>query len=144
MSDGLPPATLFDTAADRVLAAVPAQVAALLREFLSEPPREVDVLKREAHAYIEKLAGMRDEVEFLDLGLARRIEAQCQALLAGLDSDMDEHQLVQAAVRYFIEENDAEGDIVSLVGFDDDAQVIALVARAIGREEVLEITGVEP
>ncbi len=139
------PGPLFETPVDRVLSAAPADVAKLLDRFLEEPLREITELRSEVRTYLEKLENLSGEEEFLDLQLARIIAAQCEALLVGLNSTSSEHarRLVQMAVRYFIEDDDAEGDITSPIGFDDDAEVVVLVAQELGREDVLTITGDE-
>jgi len=81
------------------------------------------------------------ESEFLDLKLARQVAFRCEALLDGLtpESTPEIQRLVQASVRYFIKHDDEENDIGSPIGFDDDAGVVKLVARAIGREDVLDL-----
>ena len=44
----------------------------------------------------------------------------------------EHHRLVQAAVRYFVTEEDAEADRESLIGFEDDRLVAATVAEELG------------
>jgi hypothetical protein len=140
------PGPLFETPEDRVLTSAPAGAAGLLREYLKEPLREVSELREEVRSYLSHLEHLSTEAEFLDLTLARRIGAQCAALLEGLNphGSEDAHRLVQAAIRYFIEDDDAEGDTTSPIGFDDDAEVVEIVARELGREDVLDISGEEP
>ncbi len=132
------PGPLFETPVDRVLAAVPASIAGLLRQYLDEPLRAPDELRTDVHAYLAKLESLSADMEFLDLALARRIAAACEALLTGVGShgSEDAHRLVQIAVRYFIEDDDDEGDTTSPIGFDDDAEVVDLIARELGREDV--------
>ena len=56
------------------------------------------------------------------------------------DDTPEEHwRLVQAAVRYFVSTEDADADLESLIGFDDDGDVIEAVALAVGLGHVLEI-----
>ena len=130
-----------DTPIFRVLDAVPPAVAAVLRRLLSEPAREVATLREEIRSYVQELRDLNRDVEFLDFDLARQVATRCEALLDGITpaSPPEIHRLVQAAVRYFIENDDEENDIESPIGFDYDAEVVNLVARAIGREDVLEL-----
>jgi hypothetical protein len=41
---------------------------------------------------------------------------------------------VQAAVRYLVIEDDATNDLGSILGLDDDAEVMNAVLRRLGRE----------
>ena len=142
--DAMPPSKpgplpLFDTALDRVCAALPGEVSGFLRRFATERPWDVAVLRGELEAYLTSLELLADTEEFLDLRTARILAKQCAALLSRKFESKQEHQLVQAAVRYFIEDDDAEGDTTSIIGFDDDAEVIAAVARELNRAEVLAL-----
>lgn len=139
------PGPLFETPITRVLDAAPPAIANLLRQFLDDPLRDVSELRNDINSYLQKLSDINEESEFLDLALARRVAAQCVALLDGLgpDSSQEAQQLVQVAVSYFVKDDDAEGDTDSLIGFDDDAEVVELVAREIGREDVLDIDAPE-
>ena len=127
------------TSIDRVIKAAPAEVADLLRRFTREPLQEGSVLLGRVRAYLEELQHLSEESEFLDLVLARRVADQCESLIASLPTSgsEDAHRLVQAAVRYFVEAGDAEADLSSPIGFDDDAQVVELVARELGWEHIL-------
>jgi len=124
-----------------VLGAAPPAVAALLKQFIEGPFREVLELRRDIRAYVEKLETISKKTEFLDLVLARRVATQCESLLDGLgpDSSKEHRQLIQAAVQYFIENEDEENDIESPIGFDDDLEVVELIAREIDRADILDI-----
>ena len=108
-----------------------------LREVILSPTDHVQI-----DAYLEHLQSLQSENEFLDLESAKRIAAQCKVLLDGLDAEY--HQLVQAGIHYFIEKDDAESDLDSPIGFDDDAEVIRLIAKEMGREDVLNPGGDTP
>lgn len=43
-------------------------------------------------------------------------------------------RLVQAAVRYFVIEDDADSDLDSILGLDDDAEVLNAVLRHLGHD----------
>jgi hypothetical protein len=43
--------------------------------------------------------------------------------------------MVQAAVRYFLIEDDADGDLDSILGLDDDADVMNAVLRHLGYDD---------
>lgn len=124
----------FETPITRVLAAAPREVAAILREMFERPPLDISTLKRNTQTHLERLEAAVDTHELLDITTARKVAAQCQALLDEVTTSTDpEHKrLIQVAVRYFIEHDDAESDIDSATGFDDDAEVVALIAREVG------------
>lgn len=130
---------LFDTPLDRVLRALSFDDGGRLREYSNEPARGTEELEAQVDGYLSTLEEKQEEHEFLDIELARKVAAQCKALLRGVDEEY--HQLLQAGIRYFIEENDAEADMESPIGFDDDAEVIALIAKEMGREDVLTMKG---
>lgn len=75
--------------------------------------------------------------EFLDLAAA---EALAHGLAALLDQYPDctpaQQALIIGAARYFVRRDDAEGDLVSVLGFDDDKTVFNHVAEAVGRPEL--------
>ena len=56
----------------------------------------------------------------------------------GNELNIDLLQLQGEGSSYLILDEDSEGDTTSPIGFDDDALVIELVAKAVGREDVLE------
>ena len=70
---------------------------------------------------------------FLDLDTAEKVAAGCLHLLDQLAPGMEPepHHAVQAAVLYFVLEDDAEADD-SVIGFDDDLQVLDTTAQYLG------------
>ena len=48
------------------------------------------------------------------------------------DTPDAERLAIQAAVRYFVLEDDAESDLNSVIGLDDDAEVVNAVLRHLG------------
>ena len=64
----------------------------------------------------------------LDLQLAERLAEACVALLAEWPRlGPPERALVVGAVRYYVDQHDADDDFGSSVGFEDDRRVIAFV-----------------
>ncbi len=64
-------------------------------------------------------------------------QALCDAsirLLGSLNDNSPEStvRLIQAAVQYFVLEDDADGDLDSILGLDDDAQVMNAVIDKLG------------
>jgi uncharacterized membrane protein YkvA (DUF1232 family) len=113
--------------------------------------RIVDQLRGEAlvplHVLAGELAGYTNELdkhvgntEFYDLDTARRAATLCHKLLAALPEKPDEeqHRLVQLAINYFVLAEDANDDNHSLIGFDDDLQVVVAAIEDIGFSHLLQ------
>jgi len=129
-----------DSATQRVLGGLDADAAELVRGYLAEPLASPELLSEHARVYFKQLEGLAAEGEVIDVELATSLAMSCDRLLDEIDDDTsEEHQrLIQAAVRYFVNEEDADGDTESLIGFDDDNAVIEAVAIAVGCAHVLE------
>ena len=122
-----------------LLSAVPADARALVADLLAEPSIGHDDLLDAVADYLDEisLAAARDG--FVDAKLGETVAEVCLELLADLGSGTSDkdNRLVQVAVRYFVVEDDADGDLTSVVGFDDDARVLNAILRLLGREELL-------
>ena len=73
------------------------------------------------------------------MNLAEYIGRACFALLDSLGPDTPEEsrRLTQLACRYFVETEDGEGDLGSVFGFDDDAEVLNAVVLKLDRPELV-------
>ena len=87
-------------------------------------------------------ASARQENELLDASLGEALDGTCRALLDLVDAGAEEPtlRLVQATVRYFVAEDDAEPDRDSMWGLDDDAAVCNAIVRHLGREDLVVAT----
>lgn len=84
-----------------------------------------------AHLTLARARAANDP--FVDLARAEQVAAACLALLdAWPRLDDDGRSWVAAACLYFADTDDAEDDFTSLVGFDDDAEVVNQVAARLG------------
>jgi uncharacterized membrane protein YkvA (DUF1232 family) len=106
--------------------------------LLREEPLPLGELRDEVAAYLLRLEREADLDEAIDLDMAEAIARSLRGLLDHVADEGDEeaHRLVHAAVRYFILEEDAEDDLASLIGFDDDAEVVTEVAEALDRPDL--------
>lgn len=95
----------------------------------SEP--DTEELRAALDDYMVRCRSLAESVEFFDLELAQRTYESCRALLDHLASDNAPWRAVAAAVHYFIAEDDAIGDS-TLIGFDDDWQVVAATCEVLG------------
>jgi len=118
----------------RLISGVSFDARAQLRAHFDAPLKPPAQQQRELTTYLQSLESQAAEHEFLDLELARQLSQECEALLDLLNNRTSEqtHRLVQMAVSYFIDPHDAEDDTDSPIGFDDDAEVIRLVAEELG------------
>jgi hypothetical protein len=132
--------TELGEATERVLGAVDGEVAAILRGYLAEPFSSPDVLQDHTNMYMKQLEGLVAEGDVIDLELASDLAVRCVRMAGEIEQGVpEEHRrLIQAAIRYFVNSEDADGDIESLIGFDDDSAVIEAVALAIGCAHILE------
>ena len=106
--------------------------------FTVQPAEVPETVRHEEspEAYVERLQAEAGTHEFLDLGLAEALGKACLRLLERLDdAQTNGPGLIQAAVQYFVLEEDAEDDL-SVAGFDDDAEVFNAVVRHLGWPEL--------
>ena len=99
--------------------------AATVEELLG---RRADI-----HAYVNRVRGAAATRDFVDLRTAVRLADELEAELDRVDDlDAEGRALVWAAIDYFLDESDAEADLTSPLGFDDDADVVHAVLRQVG------------
>ena len=98
------------------------------------------VLAGELADYTDGLDNQARRAEFFDLDTAKQAATLCLKLLAALPAhpSQEQHRLTQLAINYFIVEEDAENDNESLIGFDDDLQVVVAVIEELGFNHLLE------
>src|SRR5262245_9204138 len=117
----------------RVLAQLPGAVRQVLAECQARPPRPLQEMRHAVVDYLRLLRRQAQQVEFLDLETAERAARGCLHLITTAEhvSDPARERAIQAAVEYFLRRADAEDDL-SIVGFDDDLQVIRTTAEVLG------------
>jgi uncharacterized membrane protein YkvA (DUF1232 family) len=100
----------------------------------------VQVLSDELQEYVEELDKHSSNAEFVDAAIAKRITSLCWKLLDAMPAEPDErqHRLTQLAINYFVLAEDGHDDNHSLIGFDDDLQVVEAVIKELGLTELLE------
>ncbi len=84
-------------------------------------------------AHLVSLLEAGRENEFLDMAQAERLTTRSLALLDRLQDGMPnvERKLILAAVYYFIVDEDGESDTESVLGLDDDEQVLDVVEKVL-------------
>ncbi len=122
-----------------LLEALPLEVRPLVEKLMREPLVPPDELRSELKSHeqqVDRAAAGRGD---LDVNLAECIGRSCFVLLDALGPDTPEEsrRLTQLACRYFVETEDREGDLGSVFGFDDDAEVLNAVAMKLGRPDLV-------
>jgi hypothetical protein len=105
--------------------------ARLLTEYRSV---QRDQMAARVGAYLAHIEAAAGENELLDLSAARALG---NAMLELIKRCPDQHgPHLHAAVSYFVHADDAEHDLDSLVGFDDDVGVFNAVCEHVGLSEL--------
>lgn len=119
----------------RVMERLPEAVAVLFGRLLREPKRSREEMRRRVSGYLVEIESRAREVDFIDVELAQAIADGCHRLIDTPEAGASEEhrRLVQAAVLYFVMDEDAEGDTSSLIGFDDDRLVVDAVRDELQR-----------
>lgn len=123
-----------EIAIGRVIARLPDAVEALFRRMMREPRRSRQELRRLVAAHLVRLETLARGVDYLDVELAAEVANRCHRLIDTIAPPVseDHRRLVQAAVLYFVLDEDVEGDTTSLIGLDDDRLVVAAVFDELG------------
>ena len=123
-----------DVSIDRVMRALPARVGAIVERQFRERRSSPIELHRTVSDYRNGLEGAARDGRYIDVILATEVANLLHRLIDTLQGPVapEHHRLVQAAVRYFVTEEDAESDRDSLIGFEDDRLVAAAVAEELG------------
>ena len=97
-------------------------------------------MSSELERYASQLKYQAQKSEFFDLDTAEQAATLCRKLLEALPAGLsqEQHRLTQLAINYFVLEEDAEDDNYSLIGFDDDLQVVVAVIEELGFNHLLE------
>jgi uncharacterized membrane protein YkvA (DUF1232 family) len=121
------------------LSAMPGNARALFDALLREQALPRDVLAREVNGYAQFVQHKAASHPEVDGASARALADVSLRLLELLNDDLgeDRRRLIQAAIRYFVLEEDAEGDLVSESGFDDDVLVMNATLRVLGLDHLL-------
>jgi hypothetical protein len=119
---------------------IPHESQALFDRLHDAPLVPVAELHAQLEAYAARLTATTAANDLLDAALLEAITHCCEGLLDMIDADTDEatRRLVQAAVRYFVDEEDVEPDRDTLWGLDDDAVVCGAVAYHLGRDDLAD------
>jgi len=119
------------------ISGIPPEAQRLFDELHDAELAPAATLRAELSDYAEHIAAKTADNEMLDASMAENLTRCCEVLLEiAEEADEATKRLVQAAVRYFIDEDDAEPDRGTMWGLDDDAAVCNAVAKHLGRDDL--------
>jgi hypothetical protein len=100
-------------------------------------PNQIIDLQKQIAVHIGNIKDALQQNEFIDLDLAEHIASILVQILKELASyPENKRRLIIGASRYFIQSHDAQADLASVLGFDDDATVLNYVLMEIGRSDL--------
>jgi hypothetical protein len=121
-----------------LVSSLPPQVRTSVDGLLLRPTSTREHMLAELDAYTVRIDDAARRRPDLDVNRAEGIMRACRTLLdedwGGLPDD--QRRMVQLACDYYIDPDDEDGDLESVFGFDDDAQVLNLVLDALQRSEL--------
>jgi len=98
--------------------------------FLKTRPLTRELLIAKVRKYIDTICEASDEEQHLDIATSSDLGRGLLRLLRDCPDEALPH--AQAATFYFVESEDAEPDLSSALGFEDDACVFNAVCRHVG------------
>ena len=119
---------------------IPAEAEPLFRQLLDDEPVDHATLTSLLTEHVADISAQSGSDEPPNLKKALQLAAACRGLLdeAQRREGPDARRLVQAAVNYFIRNDDGDPDLTSAHGLDDDEAVCRAVARHLGRNDLFD------
>ena len=107
-------------------------------KYYEMPLSSKEALVSAVNTYADVIADAARRRGDLDINLADCIARCCLVLLAEHWDAASEHErrLVQCACHYFVDDEDEEGDLQSVYGFDDDAELVNVIVEQLGRPDL--------
>lgn len=118
---------------DSLPADLPPETRDAYERYIKLPQASRVLLANKLDDYMETVLHASGENEFLDYPTAQKINLALRNLLEVCTDDQLLH--VQAAAYYFVNSDDASPDLESILGFDDDAEVLNAVCRHLGHSQ---------
>ena len=98
---------------------------------------EIELLIQAISDHMQKIRDALRYNEFLDIQTAERISEILLTLLQRYPNyPKNKRAMIVGAARYFVFSNDAQSDLTSLLGFDDDVAVLNYVLDQIGHSDL--------
>lgn len=97
---------------------------------------ELDALRQALADHLKVVEARAAEREHVELALAGDLVASFTALIEGGGLDDEQRALLVGAIDYFLEARDAEDDLTSPIGFEDDAYIANTAFERLGRTDL--------
>lgn len=111
---------------------LPPEIAPTFQRLCGREPQSAEVLEAAVMRHLEEVRAAAADSPFIDVDTAEVVAATCRRLLPRMPLlDRERRAMVQAACLYFAEARDGEHDLNSVIGFDDDLDVVRYVAAAV-------------
>lgn len=139
--------------ADGPVTAIPAGAATVPLPPTEGPAMDVDaeLERRRQPTSVEDLVALRtaladhlalvsataDEHQHVQADLARDLVASFTTVIDEVDMDDDGRSLLRSAIDYFLQPHDAEDDLASPIGLEDDAFIANTVFERLGRDDLV-------
>ena len=117
------------------LDSLPSETKEIFQRFLRRPLATRGMLTRMTQEYLKVVGRVLTEKESHPWNTARRVGDGLLSLLR--DCSAEELPYVQAATLYFASSEDAQPDVESEDGFDDDAEVFNAVCQMLERSDLI-------
>lgn len=120
-------------------AGIPEEAQPLFRELLEDEPVDAASLTSLLTEHVADINALSQTENPPNLHKALQLAELCRGLLeeAAKRNDPELSKLVQAAVKYFISNDDGDPDLLSPHGLDDDEGVCHAVAKHLGRVDLI-------
>lgn len=118
---------------------LPAQSRSLFTRLYQEPTIATEDLIDAVQGYRQYIEVTYRKTRQVNVDVGIQLEKAALGLLKSISNKTSEQsrRLIQAAVRYFVLEDDGNGsDLASLDGLDDDAMVMNAVLRYLGLDRL--------
>ncbi len=124
---------------ERLLEALPGTLRQPVSDYYNLPLASKRELIALINDYTDEIARVAKRRGDLDVNLADCIHRCCLTLLnEQWDGEGGHHnRLIQAACYYFVENDDEDGDLQSVYGFDDDAELLNVILEHLDRPDLV-------
>jgi len=127
-----------ESSPERLLEALPDTLRRPVSDFYNLPLAPKCELIALINDYADEIARVAKRRGDLDVNLADCIARCCLTLLNERWDGEGDHRkrLIQAACYYYVEIDDEDGDLQSVYGFDDDAELLNVILEHLDRPDL--------
>jgi hypothetical protein len=105
-------------------------------EALQQPRIEPRELREVVNGHLDRARKAAAAGKPVDVRRAEQLHHACMALLEIPDLRDADYRMIQGACLYFADDEDDDGDFSSVMGLEDDVQVLNYVVASVGRPDL--------